>query len=68
MKTIANLVLSIFIISLAFSTDGVFFKDIKFYRVIPKDWFLPKDLEWNGNISHMTTEQLLSKFELQIKI
>ena len=44
------------------------FKDVKFHRVIPDGWFKPKDLEWNGNITHMTTEQLLSKFDLQIKI
>ena len=44
------------------------FKDVKFHRVIPKDWFKPKDLDWNDNMYHMTTEQLLSKFDLQIKI
>jgi hypothetical protein len=44
------------------------FKDIKFHRVIPDGWFKPKDLEWNGNMHHMTTEQLLAKFNLQIKI
>ena len=44
------------------------FKDIKFRRVIPKGWFQPKDLEWNGNINHITTEEFLAKFELQIKL
>ena len=44
------------------------FKDVKFHRVIPKGWFRPKDLEWNGNIDHPTTEEFLSKFDLQIKI
>ncbi len=44
------------------------FGDTKFHRVIPNGWFKPKDLEWNGNIDHITTEQFLSKFELQIKI
>lgn len=44
------------------------FKDTQFYRVIPKGWFQPKDLEWNGNIKHLTTEDFLSKFDLQIKI
>jgi len=44
------------------------FKDVKFYRVIPKGWFQPKDLAWNGNITHPTTEEFLSKFDLTIKI
>ena len=44
------------------------FGDTKFHRVIPNGWFKPKDLEWNGNIDHITTEQFLSKFQLQIKI
>ena len=44
------------------------FSDIKFHRVIPSGWFKPKDLEWNGNIDHITTEQFLSTFELQVKI
>ena len=44
------------------------FKDVKFYRVIPKGWFQPKDLEWKGNITHMTPEELASKFNLEIKI
>ena len=44
------------------------FADIKFHRIIPNGWFKPKDLEWNGNIDHITTEQFLSTFELQIKI
>ena len=43
------------------------FKTVKFHRVIPKDWFKPKDLEWIGNIDHPTTEEFLSKFDLQIK-
>ena len=44
------------------------FKDVKFHRVIPKGWFRPKDIEWAGNIDHPTTEEFLSKFDLQIKI
>ena len=44
------------------------FKDVKFHRVIPQGWFRPKDLEWNGNIDHPTTEEFLAKFDLQIKI
>ena len=44
------------------------YKDVRFHRVIPKGWFQPKDLEWKGNIDHPTTEQFLSRFDLQIKI
>ena len=44
------------------------FKNIKFYRVIPKGWFAPKDLEWNDNLTHISTEELLSKFDIQIKL
>ena len=43
------------------------FKDVKFHRVIPQGWFKPKDLEWTGNIDHPSTEEFLSKFDLQIK-
>ncbi len=43
------------------------FKDTQFYRVIPKDWFTPKDLTWNENIKHMTIEQFLAKFTLEKK-
>ena len=44
------------------------FPDTKFHRVIPKGWFRPKDLEWNSNIDHPTTEEFLAKFDLQIRI
>tara|TARA_A100001011_G_scaffold360498_1_gene407836 strand:- start:729 stop:1346 length:618 start_codon:yes stop_codon:yes gene_type:complete len=43
------------------------FKDVQFHRVIPDGWFRPKDLDWKGNIDHATTEEFLSKFDLQIK-
>ena len=43
------------------------FKDTQFYRVVPKNWFTPKDLEWNGNIKHMTTTDFLEKFNLSLK-
>jgi len=43
------------------------FKDAKVTRVIPQGWFKPKDLEWHDNCSHMTTEEFLAKFDLQIK-
>ena len=40
---------------------------VKFNRVIPQGWFQPKDLDWHENLNTMTTEQLLAKFELQVK-
>ena len=43
------------------------FKDVQFHRVIPDGWFRPKDLDWKDNIDHTTTEEFLSKFDLQIK-
>ena len=43
------------------------FKEVQFHRVIPKGWFTPKDLYWNGKIDTVTTEQFLAKFDLQIK-
>ena len=44
------------------------FPDVKFHRVVPNNWFKPKDLEWKENMDHSTTEEFLSKFDLQIKI
>ena len=41
------------------------FKDAKFYRVIPEGWFKPKDLDWNDNMTHVSTKDFLSKFDLQ---
>jgi len=43
------------------------FKDINFYRIIPKGWFRPKDLEWKNNITHITPEDLASKFNIEIQ-
>ena len=43
------------------------YHDVKFHRVIPEGWFKPKEHEWHGKIDHPTTEEFLSKFELQIK-
>ncbi len=37
------------------------FKDAKFYRVIPEGWFKPKDLDWNDNMTHVSTKDLISK-------
>ena len=44
------------------------FPDTKFHRVVPNNWFKPKDLEWKDNMDHYTTEEFLSNFDLQIKI
>ena len=44
------------------------FPTIKFTRVIPKDWFSPKDLTWNENLSQLHTDEFLSKFNLKIKL
>ena len=44
------------------------FPDVKFHRVIPQGWFQPKDLEWKGNIKHLTTEEFLVQFGLKAKI
>ena len=44
------------------------FPDTKFHRVVPQNWFKPKDLDWNDNMDHTSTEEFLSKFDLQIKI
>jgi hypothetical protein len=43
------------------------FKDTQFHRVVPKNWFTPKDLEWNENIKHVTTDDFLDKFNLSLK-
>jgi len=43
------------------------YKDVKFHRVIPNGWFKPKDIEWNENIDHPTTDDFLQKFDLNIK-
>ena len=43
------------------------FKDINFTRVIPKDWFSPKDLTWNKNLTTTLIPEFLAKFNLEIK-
>ena len=40
------------------------YPEVKFHRVIPKDWFQPKDLQWKDNIDHPSTEEFLDKFNL----
>ena len=44
------------------------YTDVKFHRVITKDWFKPKDIDRHENMSHITTEDFLAKFGLQLKI
>ena len=44
------------------------YKDVRFHRVIPKGWFKPNDIDRPDNMQHPTTEEFLSKFDLQIKI
>mgnify|MGYP001495780680 FL=1 len=43
------------------------FSTIQFHRVIPDGWFTPKDLTWNKNLTHQTTDEFLQKFNLQKK-
>ena len=43
------------------------YKDAKFHRVIPKGWFKPKDIEFSENLKHVTIDEFLSQFGLQIK-
>tara|TARA_B100000900_G_C20346237_1_gene620340 strand:- start:140 stop:766 length:627 start_codon:yes stop_codon:yes gene_type:complete len=44
------------------------YKDVKFHRVIPTGWFKPNDIDRPDNMIHVTTEEFLAKFDLQIKI
>ena len=44
------------------------FKSTEFTRVISKDGFKPKDLEWKGKLDHLTTDDFLQKFDLKKKI
>jgi hypothetical protein len=43
------------------------YPDVKFYRVIPKGWFQPKDLDWNENLEHTTIDDFANKFGLDLK-
>ena len=43
------------------------YKDVQFHRIVPQGWFTPKDLTWADNMKHLSTEEFLAKFELQIK-
>ena len=44
------------------------YTDVKFHRVITKGWFKPKDIDRPENMTHLTTEDFLAKFGLQLKI
>jgi len=44
------------------------YKDVKFHRVIPKNWFKPKDIDWYDNLDHINIDEFLLDFNLQIKI
>ena len=44
------------------------FPKTQFHRVIPKGWFKPNDIDRPDNMQHPTTEEFLSKFDLQMKI
>jgi len=44
------------------------YTDVKFHRVITKDWFKPKDIDRHENMSHITTEDFLAEFGLKLKI
>ena len=44
------------------------FKNTNFIRVIHNGGLIPKDIDWHDNIKHITTEEFLAKFNLQIKI
>ena len=40
----------------------------QFYRVTPRNWFRPHDLEFNNNFKHLDIEEFLKIHNLQIKI
>jgi hypothetical protein len=42
------------------------FKNVKFYRVIPKGWFQPKDLDWNDNLTHINIDEFIDKFNIKL--
>lgn len=41
---------------------------VTFKRVVPDNWFKPKDLEFNGNFSNVTVLEFLSQYNLEIKL
>ena len=44
------------------------YPETEFYRVVPKDWFKPKDLEWNKNLKHVHIDEFLRLYNLKIKM
>ena len=44
------------------------YPNTQFYRVTPRGWFRPKDLEVNSNFKHLDIEDFLKLYNLQIKI
>ena len=42
--------------------------ETEFYRVVPKEWFKPKDLEWNKNLKHVDIDEFLKIYNLKIKM
>jgi hypothetical protein len=44
------------------------YPNIQFYRVTPRGWFRPHDLEFNSNFKHIDIEEFLKIHNLQIKI
>ena len=44
------------------------FPKLKFYRVTPRNWFRPHDLEFNSNFKHIDIEEFLKIYNLTIKI
>ena len=44
------------------------FKKTNFVRIIHNGGLKPKDIDWHDNLKHITTEEFLAKFNLQIKI
>ena len=40
------------------------YPNIKFIRVVPKDWFKPHDLEFNGNFKHLDIDEFLKIYNL----
>ena len=44
------------------------YPDIKFKRVVPKNWFRPNDLEFNHNFSTVDVLDFLKMYDLKIKL
>lgn len=44
------------------------YPSVNFFRVTPKGWFRPHDLEFNNNLKHIDIEEFLKIYSLTIKI